>query len=174
VVLRWRHQVRRKPESVTGRRRVLLVQARVVVMRLLLLLLVMSGCCCCGSGCGGGGHGVGPAAAAAATGQLVVKAGRALHRRPLVPQVLAAGRGRGVVYAAQRAVRAADRGCGRGRAQEQLRPGREHGTFLGRQLAQAAGRVQQRRPEHVVLAQHRFHRFPGTREKRFTVRLCFG
>lgn len=151
---RWRHQVWREPEPVDGRRgrHVLLVQIRLVLLVLLVLLLLVSR-----GRCGHGGR-----AATAGRGQLLVQAGLALHRGPLVPQMLAAGRGGRVVYAAQRAVRTAHSSRGRGRAQEQLRPGREHGPFLGRQLAQTAGRVQQRRPEHVVFAQHRLHRFPAT------------
>jgi len=65
-----------------------------VVVVLLLLLLVSGG------GCSGRSRRHGRGTAAAGRGQLLVETGRALHRRPLVPQVLAAGRRGRVVYAA--------------------------------------------------------------------------
>lgn len=170
--LRRRHQVRRKSESVCGSRRrlVLLVQTLVVllllvmvVMLLLLLLMVvvlLLLLVSCGGCSGGGRHGRGTSATG--RGQLLVKAGRALHRRPLVPQVLATGRSGRVVYAAQRTVRATHGGRGRCRPQKQLRPGCQHSPFFGRQLAETAARIQQRCSEHVMLAQHRLHRLPTT------------
>lgn len=156
---RWRHQVRREPETVPGGR-MLLVKSRevllVVMMLLLLLLLLVS----CRGGCSGRSrHGV--RTSAAGCGQLLVQASGSLHLGPLVPQVLASGRCGRIVYTAQRPVRSAHCGRGCSGAQEQLRPGCQHGPFLGGQLAKATGRIHQRRTEHVLLAQHGLHRFPA-------------
>lgn len=176
---RWqlwrRHQVRWKSESVRCGRRclVLLVQTLVmlllllmmeVLLLLLLMVMVLLLLLVCGCSCSGGRHSRWTSSAGRC--QLLIKAGRALHRCPLIPQVLATCRRGRVIYSAQWTVRATH--CGRSgcRTQEQLRSSCQHSPFFWRQLAETAAWVQQRRSEHVVLAQHRLHRFPATINRR--------